>query len=81
MGAVLGGLLDHDAHCNQVFRPFLVFMYTRTIADADLHAHAAELMAAANEYQMPQLHEKCEMYLCWKVQVICLCGLRLQSGP
>ena len=56
-------------HSVKVFRAVLVFMYTRTIADTDLHANAPELMAAANEYQLTQLHEKCEMYLCWKVQV------------
>jgi hypothetical protein len=44
-------------------------MYTHTVTDADLGAHAEELMAAASEYQLTHLHEKCEMYLCWKVQV------------
>jgi hypothetical protein len=44
-------------------------MYTHTVADNDLFAHAEELMAAASEYQLPHLHQKCELYLCWKVQV------------
>jgi hypothetical protein len=48
-------------------------MYTHTVTDADLNAHAEELMAAASEYQLPHLHEKCEMYLCWKMQVRASC--------
>jgi hypothetical protein len=48
-------------------------MYTHTVTDADLDAHAEELMAAASEYQLPYLHVKCEMYLCWKVQVCASC--------
>ena len=48
-------------------------MYTHTVTDADLDAHAEELMAAASEYQLPHLHEKCELYLCWKMQVCASC--------
>ena len=51
------------------FKPLLTFMYTRTIADKDIHAYAEELLAAAEQYQIPLLHNKCEVYLCWKVQV------------
>ena len=44
-------------------------MYTHTVTDADLNAHAEELMGAASEFQLQHLHQKCEMFLCWKVQV------------
>jgi hypothetical protein len=54
-------------------RAVLTFMYTHTVTDADLNAHAEELMAAASEYQLPHFHEKCEMYLCWKVLVSVSC--------
>jgi hypothetical protein len=59
-------------------RLVLVFMYTRTVTDADLKDHALELMEIADLYQLKHLHEKCEKYLCWEFQVVILispCGV------
>jgi hypothetical protein len=53
-------------------RALLTFMYTNTVADNDLHEHAEELMDAADAYDLPLLHDKCERYLCWRLQVTVL---------
>ena len=51
-----------------VFKCFLQYLYTQQLADADLHKYPNELLALADQYNVPDLYYKMEHYLCWITQ-------------
>ena len=57
----------------EVFKAFLTYCYLRSITDAVLAKHAVALLVLGNENLMPELFQRCEAYLCWKMQVCGMC--------
>jgi hypothetical protein len=51
-----------------IFKCFLQYLYTQQLPDADLHKYPNELLALADQYNVPDLYYKMEHYLCWITQ-------------
>ena len=51
-----------------IFKCFLHYLYTQQLPDADLHKYPSELLALADQYNVPDLFYKMEHYLCWLTQ-------------
>jgi hypothetical protein len=52
----------------KAFKSFINYLYTQQLSDTDLHAYAQQLLALADQYNVPDLFYKMECFLCWKVQ-------------
>jgi len=51
-----------------VFRIFLNYLYTQKLQDTDLRRFSIQLMALADQYDVPDLFYTTEHFLCWIVQ-------------
>ncbi len=52
----------------RIFRIFIHYIYTHQLSDHDLRAFPTQLLALADQYNVPDLFYKMEHYLCWITQ-------------
>lgn len=52
----------------RIFKIFMHYIYTQQLSDNDLRTCSAQLLALADQYNVPDLFYKMEHYLCWITQ-------------